>query len=392
MKAGKNNRAETRSSRLSRRFARAIRRAVRLVLAAAAPWTIILAAALPSQVVGVESAALSTGFQTPLAGADVRRQMLGALDQTREALRRKQAEGGLSKEEKELLDDLDGVDGEIEGLDDAALDALAKLASGGTIVVEPDAEAAAGGAEAITITAADIAKAQEDAVRMSAAAEAFMNSPEGRALRALGGETSGNGAGAGAGGSTAASWRVASGVDDRGGTVYGRRGGGGAGVREVTAAAAANADFPPVGDPPTADDIAPTNSLDAVDFDLFHWDFGGFHPATNCVREVVEIADLDMRRDGLSFKYVEDLSAWGLGYGEAEALACLFVLDNDGIWVGGKFDWISTSRQSRDFENIYSGYNGWDLSNVPKTTTAAFVIVSKDGKKRSNVITATWER
>ena len=60
--------------------------------------------------------------------------------------------------------------------------------------------------------------------------------------------------------------------------------------------------------------------------------------------------------------------------------------------VGGKFDWISSSRSTRDFKNIYGGYGGWNLSNVPKTTTAAFVIVSKDGKWRSNIVVGLWER
>lgn len=331
-------------------------------------------------------------FGSSPTGADVKRHILDNINQAKAALLRKQAEEGLTAEEKEALESVDAAKGQIDNIKDADFDALAKLASGGSIVVEPDAETVASGARPITITAADIAKAQEDAIKMSAAAEAFMNSAEGRALQALGGEASGNGASGDVGGSTIASWRVASGVDDRGGSVYGRRLNGGTGVREVTAIAAMKAGFPEPGEPLTAEDIAPTNSLDSVDFDLFHWDFGGFHPATNCVREVVEIADLRMKRDGLSFKYVKDLSAWGLGYGDAEALACLFVLDNYGNWVGGKFDWISSSRDTRDFDNVYGGYGGWSLRNVPNPCTAAFVIVSADGKKRSNVISAIWER
>lgn len=140
-------------------------------------------------------------------------------------------------------------------------------------------------------------------------------------------------------------------------------------------------------------DMSTTNSLDMVDFSILDWKFGGFHPATNCVRSAVEISGLKMSRDGLGFKYISDLSGWGYSYGDySGALACLFVCDNDGKWVGGKFDWISSSRNTRDFNNVYSGYNGWSLSNVPNPCPVAFVIVSKDGKKRSNVITAIWER
>lgn len=143
---------------------------------------------------------------------------------------------------------------------------------------------------------------------------------------------------------------------------------------------------------------APDNYLDEENFAAFDWSFGGFKGGDavwggdpgNGSGPV--IGNLKMGKDGLSFTYENGLAGWGLEKDDASALACLFVKDNDGNWVGGKFDWISTSRQTRDFKNIYSGYNGWDLSNVPKTTTVAFVIVSKNGKWRSNVITALWER
>ena len=143
---------------------------------------------------------------------------------------------------------------------------------------------------------------------------------------------------------------------------------------------------------------APDNYLDEENFSAFDWNFGGFGGGKSVWGgdpgngSGPVIGDLKMSKDGLSFKYENGLAGWGLKDDEAEALACLFVKDKDGKWIGGKFDWISTSRRTRDFENIYSGYNGWDLTNVPKTTEAAFVIVSKNGKWRSNVITALWER
>lgn len=140
-----------------------------------------------------------------------------------------------------------------------------------------------------------------------------------------------------------------------------------------------------------AGDISP-EFADAVAFEDLHWDYGGFHPATNCVRSAVEISGLNMARDGLGFSYVQDLSSWGLDHGDAGALACLFVLNDENRWVGGKFDWISSSRNKRDFKNVYSGYAGWSLFDVPNPCLAAFLIVSADGRHRSNVISSIWTR
>lgn len=135
-----------------------------------------------------------------------------------------------------------------------------------------------------------------------------------------------------------------------------------------------------------------TNVIDDVFFGELQWVFGRFNGA-DAVKDGVIIGSLEMDGKGLKFQYVSDLSCWGMGHTDySGALACLFVCDNDNNWVGGKFDWISSSRQKRDFANIYSGYRGWTLSNTPNPCMAAFVIVSSDGKRRSNVITATWER
>ena len=140
-----------------------------------------------------------------------------------------------------------------------------------------------------------------------------------------------------------------------------------------------------------APDAEPT-VLDDVFFGELHWDFGGFK-GEKAEKGDVQIAGLKMKKDGLSFKYVEDLSHWGMSHTDySGALACLFVCDRDGRWVGGKFDWISSSRKTRSFKNVYGGYNGWSLSNVPNPCPVAFVIVSKDGKKRSNVIAGIWKR
>jgi len=142
----------------------------------------------------------------------------------------------------------------------------------------------------------------------------------------------------------------------------------------------------------------PDGYADEMDFTLFDWSFGGFSGGDSKWHEQGTmqvgpvIGDLHFTKEGLRFQYENDLSAWDLEYDDPDAIACLFVKDKDGKWIGGKFEWISSSRTTRSFENIFNGYNGWDLSNVPQTTDAAFVIVSKDGKWRSNVAVATWER
>ncbi|NLB69045.1 MAG: hypothetical protein GX804_05110 [Lentisphaerae bacterium] len=130
---------------------------------------------------------------------------------------------------------------------------------------------------------------------------------------------------------------------------------------------------------------------DAVSYGSFKWNFGGVKGG-GASQQGVQISGLSLSPGGLSFKYNTNLSAWGMSHGQIGALACLFVQNSSGQWVGGKFDWISSSRNTRDFHNVYSGYNGWSLAGVPNPCNAAFVIISPDGKKRSNVITGTWKR
>ena len=319
------------------------------------------------------------------SGQEVRDRIQDAMKETRKALEEKKKSGALDEDEQELLDNLGDFETSLREIDPSELEGLARLASGGSVEVVPDEEEAAAGMRPVTITAADLVRAQEDAVRLSEAAEAFSRSPEAKALEAVAAAEEES---ASSGASSGASWRNASRAGSGGGSSGGR-----GGVGEVTAVAATSATFPSGVNGAFEDDAASTNGLDAVPFELLHWDFGGFHPPTNCVRKAVELTGLKMKKDGLSFKYVEDLSHWGLAHTDySGALACLFVCDKDGRWVGGKFDWISSSRRTRDFHNVYGGYNGWSLSNVSNPCPVAFVIVSKDGKTRSNVISGTWKR
>ena len=132
--------------------------------------------------------------------------------------------------------------------------------------------------------------------------------------------------------------------------------------------------------------------LDQVPFGSLKWTFGGRPNGSGARNGGVVISGARFSSNGISFTYVKDLSAWGYSSGALGGIACLFVRKENGQWVGGKFDWISSSRRSRGFENVRAGYEGWNLAGVPNPCQAAFVIVSPDGKRRSNVLAGTWSR
>lgn len=130
-----------------------------------------------------------------------------------------------------------------------------------------------------------------------------------------------------------------------------------------------------------------SNADDAVDYSLLQWSYGGFKGGGAKLAAKPRIYNLSVSSSGMSYKWMQggctDLGASSST--DASCLACLFVLVG-GKWQGGKFDWISTSRLTRDFKNISEGYNGWPKDSIGKAEKYAFVIVSKDGKSRTNVI------
>jgi hypothetical protein len=131
---------------------------------------------------------------------------------------------------------------------------------------------------------------------------------------------------------------------------------------------------------------------DEAPFSAFQFTYGGFNGSGAALSEP-RIANLRISGGSLSYSWTgPTLAAWGLGDRDAGALCCLFVKNNAGAWIGGKFDWISTSRTSRDLGHVTGGYNGWSLSGVPNPCEAAFVIVNAGGSRRTNVIAGTWQR
>lgn len=102
-----------------------------------------------------------------------------------------------------------------------------------------------------------------------------------------------------------------------------------------------------------------------------------------------QIKDLKIDKNGLSYRWAkggcENLGATSksdyshtlavAGYGDGKTFRC------------SKFDWISTSRTTRSFENIYDGYNGFDAGAFFHAQKRCFFIMSKDGKRRTNILT-----
>lgn len=144
-------------------------------------------------------------------------------------------------------------------------------------------------------------------------------------------------------------------------------------------------------DPAAPQSSAPSGVGDAVSFSALKWTFGGVN-GSGAVQSGVQISGLKLSANGFSFKYDRDLSAWGMSHTQASALACFFVQKSTGEWVGGKFDWISSSRTFRDLNHCKTGYGGWNLSGVPNPANAAVVLMTSDGKRRSNVLSGVWKR
>lgn len=131
--------------------------------------------------------------------------------------------------------------------------------------------------------------------------------------------------------------------------------------------------------------------VDAVDFSRLQWEFGGVD-GSRAALSSPRLSGLHAGASSISYKWETGLSGWGLSNGDAGALACFFVERKDGSIVGGKFDWVSTSRSSRPLKNVLEGYVGWSLDGVSNPAKCWFVVISENGKLRSNVIGAEWQR
>lgn len=135
----------------------------------------------------------------------------------------------------------------------------------------------------------------------------------------------------------------------------------------------------------TEKEVSPSSPSSSVDLDFR---YGGFRGEKAKEEPGCRIGSLKVGKDKLTYKW-EAGGCEALGAKDkadySQTVACAFFWDGK-KWVGGKFDWISTSRTSRSLENIRDGYGGWSGSDFFSAKKHGFCIVSKDGKKRSNFI------
>ncbi|MBQ2282403.1 MAG: hypothetical protein II332_06525 [Kiritimatiellae bacterium] len=145
----------------------------------------------------------------------------------------------------------------------------------------------------------------------------------------------------------------------------------------------------------TTPDSGSASASDQVPFSSLQWSYGGIN-GSGASHSGVNISGMSCSgpadaSGNVAWKYDTDMSAWGCSYEELGGYFCFFIKEKDGVWRGGKLDWISSSRSSRNFHNINPNkYHGWTVSNSTSPTQVAMLILNKDCKRRSNVITTTW--
>lgn len=143
---------------------------------------------------------------------------------------------------------------------------------------------------------------------------------------------------------------------------------------------------------PAVTTAPPTPAAESAAAGRLVFRFGGFDGSRAAEDPATQIGSLHISRSKLSYRWTAgSLRNWGLADSQADgALACAFYWSpSDGAWIGGKFDWISTSRTTRDWNNLNGGYHGWNADAFWAAPKRAFCIISKDGRRRTNLLATT---
>jgi len=143
----------------------------------------------------------------------------------------------------------------------------------------------------------------------------------------------------------------------------------------------------PATEPTPTPEPIPAPEQPKSDNPKLNWCWGGFDGSKATETDKAQIKNLKVSSDGLSYEWAaggcENLGANSKD-DKDHTIACLFLEDGR----GGKFDWISTSRKTRDFKNIHGGYKGWDANAFKRAKKVWFCIISRNGLVRTNLISA----
>ena len=113
------------------------------------------------------------------------------------------------------------------------------------------------------------------------------------------------------------------------------------------------------------------------------WDKGGVNGSG--AEEVTAINNPSWSHSGIN--YSVNTSMWPSNGENLNGYACFFIIrDNEAH--GGKFEWIRSNTNYRDWKNLRDGYGGHRVPNSGEQV--AFCVLSLDRQERSSVIFWTW--
>lgn len=144
--------------------------------------------------------------------------------------------------------------------------------------------------------------------------------------------------------------------------------------------------------PPTGQGIGASGDepmvLDPKDIKLHS--FGSPNVGKCRLNPDAQIKDFKMDKKGMSYKWAkggcEQLGAKDKGDAGMTLAVCGY--SNDGVnFHVTKFDWISTSRLTRSWENVYEHYNGINPEAFFNAPHHCFFICDRNGSYRTNILT-----